>query len=215
MDSSFKSFHPRRLIYLFSLWKEGGKKKKAKKSDHAGSHIILALKKSTSTWVDGEIRGGGSPSPSQRHQSIPPQLQPSAALQLFTWITPVRVGAYRWFTTVVCPNILSCTPLTRLTFKSRPCTGPKCAGRFTLTHDTQVSAALCSIIHYVSLPSLHVDISTCIKAQIYTGFYLWKPLYQASTRVSTLCASTFLWPKCDRSSNVLCRRGWSFTKTIL
>lgn len=140
-------------------------------------------KKSASTWVDGEIRGGGSPSPSLRHQSIPPQLQPSAALQLFTWITPVRVGAYRWFTTVVCPNILSCTPLTRLTFKSSPCTGPECAGRFTLTHDTHVSAALCSIIHYVSLPSLHVDISACTKAQIYTRFYLWKPLYQQALTV--------------------------------
>lgn len=139
--------------------------------------------------MDGEIRGGGSPSPSLRHQSIPPQLQPSAALQLFTWITPVQVGAYRWFTTVVCPNILSCTPLTRLTFKSSACTGPDCAGRFTLTHDTQVSAALCSIIHYVLLPSLHVDISACIKVQIYTRVYLWKPLYQ-QVLVFLSCGST-------------------------
>lgn len=145
--------------------------------------------------MDGEIRGGGCPSPSLRHQSIPPQLQPSAALQLFTWITPVRVGAYRWFTTVVCPNILSCTPLTRLTFKSSPCTGPECAGRFTLTHDTQVSAALCSIIHYVSLPSLHVDISACIKVQLYTRVYLWKPLYQQAL-VFLCCVSPFLNPKC-------------------
>lgn len=142
--------------------------------------------------MDGEIRGGGSPSPALQHQSIPPQLQPSAALQLFTWITPVRVGAYRWFTTVVCPNILSCTPLTRLTFKSSPCTGPECAGRFTLTHDTQVSAALCSIIHYVLLPSLHVDISACIQAQIYTRVYLWKSLYQ-QTLLFLCCVLLLSW----------------------
>lgn len=124
-----------------------------------------------------EIRGGESPSPSLWHQYIPPQLQPSAALQLFTWITPVRVGTYRWFTTVVCPNILSCTPLTHLTLKSSH-RARVCAGRFTLTHDTQVSAALCSIMHYVSVLSPHLDINTCIKAQICTRVYLWKPLYQ-------------------------------------
>lgn len=169
--------------------------------------------------MDGEIRGRGSPSPSLRHQSIPPQLQPSAALQLFTWITPVRVGAYRWFTTVVCPNILSCTPLTRLTFKSSPCTGPECAGRFTLTHDTQVSAALCSIIHYVSLPSLHVDISAWIKAQISTRVYLWKPLYQQAL-VFLRCVLLLSWipnvtgaqmssaDVADLSPKLFCRSWW-------
>lgn len=53
-------------------------------------------------------------------------------------------GIYRWFTTVVCLNILSCTPLTSFTLKSLPFSDksmgqPGSAGNFTLTHDTRVS----------------------------------------------------------------------------
>lgn len=62
-------------------------------------------------------------------------------------------GIYRWFTTVVCLNILSRTPLTSFTLKSLPFSDksmgqPGSAGNFTLTHDTRVSAARCRMMNY-------------------------------------------------------------------
>lgn len=72
---------------------------------HQDQHIIGKATLSSSPW----------------HHSFPPYPQPSVALQLLTWITRVRAGACRWFTTVVCLNILSCTPLTHFTLKSLPC----------------------------------------------------------------------------------------------
>lgn len=74
-----------------------------------------------------------------------------------------RSGTYRWFTTVVFLNILSCTTLTSFTLKSLlfdKSTGQRAsAANFTLTHDTRVSAAPCSTMNYVYtvLPHSHVQ----------------------------------------------------------
>jgi len=58
-------------------------------------------------------------------------------------------GTYRWFTTVVCLNILSCTPLNHFTLKSLVSLIRARARCASAGHDTWVSAALCSMMHNV------------------------------------------------------------------
>lgn len=72
-------------------------------------------------------------------------------------------GIYRWFTTVVCLNILSRTPLTSFTLKSLPFSDksmgqPGSAGNFTLTHDTRVSVGWCIMHNF----RLCICANTCI-----------------------------------------------------